>query len=225
MPFEIEEQIKSLWDKFKFQPLGWAIAVAAIFWMILGVVGRFSDAGFGNEVTQNRYYIILVSIVISTGGALVCWIVSLQYKNNELQQNITDLNQKLSAALDEVRQKDESNGQLQKTILNLTKDLGLDRVCEVYMVQLFDEKLFLRIKKRESQTIRIDAKVTVFDKENGDVMGVFKVVETQEEEAAAEGTFISPVWLGFIKAVNSAESSMPPKTVAILFADEEYNEQ
>lgn len=194
---------------------------------ILIFFGLTSDIGFSNEITKHRYKVLIFSTVVAGMYALINLNRILYHENQMLARDSAELNSSLETSRQEregfsnlVKQKEKEIWQLRETVLNLYRELTGGRICEVYKVRYFKERLHLSIvREADKDSTRGDV-VRVIDTTDGDIMGVFEVTEVSETSFEAKSThYVNPLWLGYILQ-SRAESTLPPDTVAILFPKE-----
>jgi len=219
----VEEILKWLWSKYKNRPVGWIILLLLIFLGYLIFVGIISDAGFDKEIERNRNEIIVLGFCIALEIVFICLLITTISENIDLRKEANNRREYLTSITEEIAERDEANAQLQQTILNFMKEITRGRIFTVNRVQLFDEKLYLKIEKEEDLELKNDSEIRVFDMESGIVMGVFEITDVQLTEFTARDVYVSPLWRGYVRQTGNVESSIPPNTISILFLKEEFN--
>ncbi len=192
----MEDFLNRLWRTLKSYKARGLILFFLVLLALLGLVALLSEIGFGDEVKKFRYIILgIVSVV-----ALICVVVWLFV-------HLTN---------DQLNQKDEQIIHLRETIVNLIQGVTSGRVIGAVKVQFYSEKIYLEFKPRSGLNLRVGDEVRVVDKVQGDVMGVFEITHVNAKVCnARSGTYVSPLWLGYVRLTGLTETSLPPDSMAI----------
>lgn len=103
---------------------------------------------------------------------------------------------------------------LQDANLELTSELTNGRRFEIDKTLLYDNILYIVLKKNRHRRLETGHRVRVIDAQYGGIMGLFVVNEVRSDSYRAKAEYVDAVWLGWVHEKGNAEASAPPNTVA-----------
>ncbi|HRH41244.1 MAG TPA: hypothetical protein PKY82_06325 [Pyrinomonadaceae bacterium] len=211
----MDDLLNWLRQELKNHPIGWLVLLLSVLFGIFGIVALFSDLGFSQEVTQYRYYILLLSLSLASLIVLVWLLVVTILENIKFQEKINKL-----------EKNEQSLIHSQQAILSLLQEITKHREFEIIKVQFYENSVYIILSKKKTQSLIIGDEIKVFDTEDGKVLGIFEISENKTTTFTAKvNGFIDAVWSGYIHNQGNAETSAPPNTIAILFPKEVKNNE
>jgi hypothetical protein len=110
-------------------------------------------------------------------------------------------------------------GEFSKSYHDLVKKAADEKQFEIAKVGHVDGKLYIVVQKRRFPKVSLDDLLIVAHKEDGLIMGEFKVTEVRSKDIYAIGfRNVDALWLGYIRRVG--ELSMTPNLTAFYIQQE-----
>jgi hypothetical protein len=104
----------------------------------------------------------------------------------------------------------------QETVLSLSAQLFGERSIEIELVQHYNERLHLRLRRRTGLNLEVGSEIKVIDLTEGSIMGTFEVVQVLSTHYIARNSSnVNALWLGYVLDKGGVESSPPPNVMAL----------
>jgi hypothetical protein len=146
--------------------------------------------------------------------AHLCRVLRVAWGRLQAYQELSDLAERRWEKIAQIEeQRDREAFQYQEAIRDLLVMTGAKRF-EMDRTQYYDNTLYIVLKKLRGIKLEKKHKVSVFDMETYNILGVFEVTEERDNKYWARNVGqIDPVWLGYAREPGNSEA--PPNTVAI----------
>jgi hypothetical protein len=161
--------------------------------------------------------LIIAGVTFVTSGlvflllAYLCRVLRVAWGRLQAYQELFDLAERRREEITWIEEKREREvTQFQEAIRDLLAMTGA-KPFEIDRTQYYGDTLYIVLKKRRGIKLENKHKVSVFDLETYNIMGVFEVTEERDNKYWARNLGqINPVWLGYAREPGNNEA--PPNT-------------
>lgn len=175
---------------------------AGIFGTLFGVLTPFYSAFTALLIAVLATPLIFAAIFLIKGGRVA-------YMRIRDYPFLYQLTEDRTTALQEAR----------NTVLSLSDELFGERTLEIEVVQYYNEKLHLRLKRSERLNLSVGSEIKIIDLSDGALMGTFEILQLLPNQYVARNTAnVNALWLGYILEKGGVESLPPPNVVAVSIA-------